>query len=119
MDKSRGPELSSWMDSGRARFIAATDAQALDGFHALATYESIIPALESSHAVYNASKIRGDTSTSGDHIASLAGCTRAVATTHGGCASFAKNKTYNLLDPEPSAALSTLSIPHANLATMS
>ncbi|KAJ6026399.1 tryptophan synthase [Penicillium canescens] len=49
-----GPELSSWKDSGRARFIAATDAQALAGFHALAEYEGIIPALESSHAVYGA-----------------------------------------------------------------
>ncbi|KAI2849947.1 hypothetical protein CBS11350_1860 [Aspergillus niger] len=49
-----GPELSSWKDSGRARFIAATDSQALAGFRALAMYEGIIPALESSHAVYGA-----------------------------------------------------------------
>ncbi|OJJ71755.1 hypothetical protein ASPBRDRAFT_195907 [Aspergillus brasiliensis CBS 101740] len=49
-----GPELSSWKDSGRAKFIAATDAQALSGFRALAMYEGIIPALESSHAVYGA-----------------------------------------------------------------
>jgi tryptophan synthase len=49
-----GPELSSWKDSGRAQFIAATDAQALAGFRALAVYEGIIPALESSHAVYGA-----------------------------------------------------------------
>jgi tryptophan synthase len=49
-----GPELSSWKDSGRAQFIAATDSQALAGFRALAVYEGIIPALESSHAVYGA-----------------------------------------------------------------
>lgn len=49
-----GPELSSWKDSGRARFIAATNSQALAGFRALAMYEGIIPALESSHAVYGA-----------------------------------------------------------------
>ncbi|KAJ5090713.1 tryptophan synthase [Penicillium argentinense] len=47
-----GPELSSWKDSGRASFIAATDAEALVGFRALAMYEGITPALESSHAVF-------------------------------------------------------------------
>ncbi|PIG88358.1 tryptophan synthase [Aspergillus arachidicola] len=52
-----GPELSSWKDSGRARFIAATDAQALAGFRALAEHEGIIPALESSHAVFGAMEL--------------------------------------------------------------
>ncbi|KAF7618329.1 putative trytophan synthase alpha subunit [Aspergillus flavus] len=52
-----GPELSSWKDSGRARFIAATDAQALVGFRALAEHEGIIPALESSHAVFGAMEL--------------------------------------------------------------
>lgn len=47
-----GPELSAWKDSDRATFIAADDAQALSGFRALAQHEGIIPALESSHAVY-------------------------------------------------------------------
>ncbi|KAJ5746228.1 tryptophan synthase [Penicillium odoratum] len=47
-----GPELSSWKDSGRAHFMAATDAQALAGFRALGMYEGIIPALESSHVVF-------------------------------------------------------------------
>ena len=47
-----GPELSSWKDSSRAEFIAATDAQALTGFKLLSELEGIIPALESSHAVY-------------------------------------------------------------------
>lgn len=47
-----GPELSSWKDSSRARFIAATDAEALIGFRALSQCEGIIPALESSHAVF-------------------------------------------------------------------
>lgn len=49
-----GPELSSWKDSGRARFIAASDAEALTGFRLLSQLEGIIPALESSHAVYGA-----------------------------------------------------------------
>ncbi|ODV87236.1 hypothetical protein CANARDRAFT_26654 [[Candida] arabinofermentans NRRL YB-2248] len=49
-----GPELASWKDSGRVKFIAVTDAQALEGFRLLSQYEGIIPALESSHAVYGA-----------------------------------------------------------------
>jgi tryptophan synthase len=49
-----GPELSSWKDSSRAKFIAATDAQALIGFRLISELEGIIPALESSHAVYGA-----------------------------------------------------------------
>ncbi|KAF3407373.1 hypothetical protein DPV78_001268 [Talaromyces pinophilus] len=47
-----GPELSSWKDSGRADFIAVTDAQALEGFRLLSEMEGIIPALESAHAIY-------------------------------------------------------------------
>ncbi|SCU84624.1 LAFA_0D11012g1_1 [Lachancea sp. 'fantastica'] len=49
-----GPELASWKASGRATFIAATDAQALQGFKVLSQLEGIIPALESSHAVFGA-----------------------------------------------------------------
>ncbi|EEH23091.2 tryptophan synthase [Paracoccidioides brasiliensis Pb03] len=49
-----GPELSSWKDQSRATFIAATDAQALQGFRLITELEGIIPALESSHAVYGA-----------------------------------------------------------------
>ncbi|RAH84785.1 tryptophan synthase [Aspergillus japonicus CBS 114.51] len=52
-----GPELSAWKDSGRARFLAATDAQALRGFRALAELEGILPALESSHAVWGAMEL--------------------------------------------------------------
>ncbi|GMM35484.1 tryptophan synthase [Saccharomycopsis crataegensis] len=47
-----GPELAAWKESGRASFVAATDAQALLGFKLLSQLEGIIPALESSHAVY-------------------------------------------------------------------
>ncbi|KAK2746797.1 tryptophan synthetase [Myotisia sp. PD_48] len=49
-----GPELSSWKDNSRAKFIAATDAEALTGFRLISQLEGIIPALESSHAVYGA-----------------------------------------------------------------
>jgi tryptophan synthase beta chain len=46
-----GPEHSFLKDSGRATYVAVTDAEALDGFAALARLEGIIPALESAHAV--------------------------------------------------------------------
>lgn len=47
-----GPELAMWKATGRAEFVAATDAQALLGFKILSQLEGIIPALESSHAIY-------------------------------------------------------------------
>jgi tryptophan synthase beta chain len=46
-----GPEHSYFKDSGRARYVAITDAAALEGFHMLCRLEGIIPALESSHAI--------------------------------------------------------------------
>jgi tryptophan synthase beta chain len=46
-----GPEHAWLKDSGRARYVAATDQQALDAFHDLTRTEGIIPALESSHAL--------------------------------------------------------------------
>ena len=49
-----GPELSSWKDSNRAKFIAATDSDALLGFRVLSETEGIIPALETAHAIWGA-----------------------------------------------------------------
>ncbi|KAF2717789.1 tryptophan synthase-like protein [Polychaeton citri CBS 116435] len=49
-----GPELSGWKDSDRATFVAATDAEAFRGFRELSITEGIIPALETSHAIYGA-----------------------------------------------------------------
>jgi tryptophan synthase beta chain len=46
-----GPEHSYLKDSGRATYVAVTDAEALDGFALLSRTEGIIPALESAHAV--------------------------------------------------------------------
>ena len=46
-----GPEHAWLRDSGRARYVAITDAQALDAFARMARLEGIIPALESAHAV--------------------------------------------------------------------
>ena len=52
-----GPEHAWLKDSGRAEYVAATDAEALKAFHALCRTEGIIPALESSHALAHAMKI--------------------------------------------------------------
>ena len=49
-----GPELSSWKDNERAKFIAATDAEAFKGFRLICQLEGIIPALETAHAVWGA-----------------------------------------------------------------
>ncbi|KAH6971847.1 tryptophan synthase beta subunit-like PLP-dependent enzyme [Ilyonectria sp. MPI-CAGE-AT-0026] len=49
-----GPELSSWKDNERAKFVAATDAQAFLGFKLMSQMEGIIPALESAHGIYGA-----------------------------------------------------------------
>jgi tryptophan synthase beta chain len=46
-----GPEHAWLRDSGRARYEAVTDQQALEAFARLARLEGIIPALESAHAV--------------------------------------------------------------------
>jgi len=52
-----GPEHAWLKDSGRAEYVAVTDAEALDAFHALCRHEGIIPALESSHALAQAMKV--------------------------------------------------------------
>jgi tryptophan synthase beta chain len=46
-----GPEHAWLRDTGRARYVAVTDEQALDAFRELAAVEGIIPALESAHAI--------------------------------------------------------------------
>ena len=51
-----GPEHAQLAASGRAEYVAATDAEALEACVALARSEGIIPALESSHAVAEAMK---------------------------------------------------------------
>ncbi len=51
-----GPEHAWLKDCGRAEYVAITDDEALDAFHALCRYEGIMPALESSHALAYAAK---------------------------------------------------------------
>jgi tryptophan synthase len=47
-----GPEHAWLKDSGRAEYVVATDEEALRGFRMLTQSEGIIPALESSHAIW-------------------------------------------------------------------
>jgi tryptophan synthase beta chain len=46
-----GPEHAFLRDSGRVRYVAITDREALDAFRVLSRLEGILPALESAHAV--------------------------------------------------------------------
>jgi len=46
-----GPQHAHLRDTGRARYAAITDREALDAFGVLARLEGIIPALESAHAL--------------------------------------------------------------------
>jgi tryptophan synthase beta chain len=46
-----GPQHAQLRDSGRARYVAVTDAQALSAFREVTRLEGIIPALETAHAL--------------------------------------------------------------------
>ena len=46
-----GPEHAWLRDTGRASYVAVTDAEALAAFEQVSRLEGIIPALESSHAL--------------------------------------------------------------------
>ena len=46
-----GPQHAHLRDTGRARYVAVTDADALAAFRQVAELEGIIPALESAHAL--------------------------------------------------------------------
>ncbi|MFQ5878936.1 MAG: pyridoxal-phosphate dependent enzyme, partial [Dehalococcoidia bacterium] len=46
-----GPEHSYYKETGRAVYVAVTDADALAGFQLLCQTEGIIPALEPAHAI--------------------------------------------------------------------
>ena len=53
---SIGPEHAALHDSGRVKYVSATDDEALSAFKTLAKLEGIIPALESAHAIAHAIK---------------------------------------------------------------
>ena len=49
-----GPEHAYLRDTGRARYVAVTDAEALETFRRVTRLEGIIPALETAHALHYA-----------------------------------------------------------------
>ncbi len=52
-----GPEHAELYDTKRAKYVGATDDEAVDAFEYLSKVEGIIPAIESSHAVAYAMKL--------------------------------------------------------------
>jgi tryptophan synthase beta chain len=68
-----GPEHASLHDSGRAEYIRASDAEALEGFRLCTKLEGIIPALETSHAILPAIRVARELSQGDSVIISLSG----------------------------------------------
>jgi tryptophan synthase beta chain len=68
-----GPEHAWLRDTGRATYVSVTDQQALEAFQKLARYEGILPALESSHAVYQACRMAPKMSKKAILIVNLSG----------------------------------------------
>ena len=52
-----GPEHAWLKDTGRAEYVSVTDDEALAAFHQCCRIEGIIPALESAHALAQATKL--------------------------------------------------------------
>jgi tryptophan synthase len=68
-----GPELASWKDSDRAKFVSATDAEAFIGFRLLSQLEGIIPALESAHGIWGAMELAKTMTKDQDIVICLSG----------------------------------------------
>ncbi|KAF9007422.1 bifunctional tryptophan synthase TRP1 [Cyathus striatus] len=68
-----GPEHAWLKDSGRAEYVIATDEEALRGFRMLTQREGIIPALESSHAIWEAVRLAKTLPKDNDIVVCLSG----------------------------------------------
>ena len=68
-----GPEHAWLADTGRGEYVAATDAEALEGFRLLCRLEGIIPALEPSHAVLPALRLAKEIGPDGIVVLNLSG----------------------------------------------
>ena len=69
-----GPEHAWLNDSGRVKYVSATDAETLEAFQLCARLEGIIPALEPSHALAHVAAIAGGLAE--DHIILMNMCGR-------------------------------------------
>ena len=83
-----GPEHAFLKDSGRARYVAVDDAEALAAFHHTARREGIVPALESAHAIAYACRLARERGLEGLLLVNLSGRgdkdVRSVAALEGG-----------------------------------
>ncbi len=68
-----GPEHAYLFDIGRAKYITATDAEALEAFQLTSKLEGIIPALESAHAIARIGDIAKDIGKDGIVVLNLSG----------------------------------------------
>ncbi|OQE12931.1 hypothetical protein PENFLA_c059G05334 [Penicillium flavigenum] len=68
-----GPELSGWKKSGRVRFVAANDSEALMAFSLLCQLEGIMPALESSYAIAGGMRVAKELGPERDVVVCLSG----------------------------------------------
>ena len=68
-----GPEHAWLKDSGRAEYVSATDAEALEAFQLLTRLEGIIPALEPAHALARIGEVARDVGPDGVVVMNLCG----------------------------------------------
>jgi tryptophan synthase beta chain len=68
-----GPEHAFLHDTGRAEYVRASDAEALDGLQLCARLEGITPALETSHAILPAIHVARELSQGDSIIINLSG----------------------------------------------
>jgi tryptophan synthase beta chain len=68
-----GPEHAFLKETGRAKYVNVTDAQALEAFHAFSRTEGIIPALESAHALAFARQLAAERSSDDVILVCLSG----------------------------------------------
>ena len=68
-----GAEHAWLADTGRAEYLAATDAEALEGFKLVSELEGIIPALEPAHAVIPALRLAREIGPGGNVVLNLSG----------------------------------------------
>ncbi|RNJ75054.1 MAG: tryptophan synthase subunit beta [Nitrosopumilus sp. D6] len=68
-----GPEHAYYKETGRIKYHSATDAEVIDAFLLLTRTEGIIPALESAHAVAEATKVAKELKKSENVIVTLSG----------------------------------------------
>jgi tryptophan synthase beta chain len=68
-----GPEHAWLHDVGRARYLTATDSDALAAFRQLSELEGILPAIETSHALARLPEICAEVGKDGIVVVNLSG----------------------------------------------